>query len=121
VEIPPDREDRMRTLAAVMIIAALFSANAWAQADLDQATKVRDYYAEWLSSLPGVNGVDVGTSIEGRPQIQVHIDATTPRPSQLPQQLDGVPVAVIARTAEGNDSAASPSAPPLVPQRERDR
>jgi hypothetical protein len=109
----------MRTLAALMIIAALVSANAWAQADLDQATKVRDYYAEWLSSLPGVTGVDVGTSIEGKPQIQVHIDATTPPPSQLPQQLDGVPVTVIAGTAEGDD--ASPSATPLVPSRERDR
>jgi hypothetical protein len=110
----------MRTLAALMIIAAL-SANAWAQADLDQATKVRDYYAEWLSSLSGVTSVDVGTSIEGKPQIQVHIDATTPRPSQLPQQLDGVPVAVIAGTEEGNDPATSPLAPPLVPPRERDR
>jgi hypothetical protein len=119
VEIPPDREDRMRTLAALMIIAVLVSANAWAQADLDQATKVRDYYSEWLSSLPGVTGVDVGTSVEGKPQIQVHIDATTPRPSQLPQQLDGVPVTVIAGTAEGDD--ASPSATPLVPSRERDR
>ncbi len=56
----------MRTLAALMIIAALVSANAWAQADLDQATKVRDYYSEWLSSLPGVTGVDVGTSVETR-------------------------------------------------------
>ncbi len=54
----------MRTLAALVIIAALVSANAWAQADLDQATKVRDYYSEWLSSLPGVTGVDVGTSVE---------------------------------------------------------
>ena len=110
----------MRPLAALMIIA-LVSVNAWAQADLDQAAKVKDYYGEWLSSLPGVNGVDVGTSKEGKPQIQVYIDATTPRPSQLPQQLDGVPVAVIAGTAEGDDSAASPSASPLVPSRERDR
>lgn len=111
----------MRTLAALMIIAALVSANAWAQADLDQATKVRDYYVEWLSSLPGVTGVDVGTSEGGKPQIQVHTDEGTPRPSQLPQQLDGVPVAVIAGTAEEDDSASSPLAPPLVSPGKRNR
>ena len=108
----------MRSIAALLMIVGLISANAWAQDDLSNAAKVKDYYAEWLSSLPGVTGVDVGMSTDGKPQIQVHTEATTPRPSQIPEQLNGIPVAVIAAPAEGDDPSIAPLAPPLVRRRE---
>lgn len=109
----------MRILAALLMITALISTNARAQNDLSDAAKVKDYYGEWLSSLPGVNSVDVGMSSDGKPQIQIHTDATTPAPSQIPEQLNGIPVVVIADPPEGDDSSISPLAPSLVPPSER--
>jgi hypothetical protein len=105
----------MRTLAVLLMIVTLISANAWAQNDLSDAAKVKDYYSEWLSSLPGVKSVDVGMSPDGKPQIQVHTDATTPRPIDLPDQLNGIPVAVMTDPPEGDDS----STPPLPQPDER--
>lgn len=105
--------EQMKILAGLLIIVSLISANAWAQDDLSSAAKVKDYYGEWLMSLPGVKSVDVGLSPDQRPQIQVHMDATTPRSIDLPDQLNGFPVAVITDPPGGDDSSM-----PLPPPRE---
>lgn len=96
----------MKILAGLLMIVSLLSTSAWAQDDLSDVAKVKDYYSEWLMSLPGVESVDVGLSPDQKPEIQVHMDATSPRPMNLPDQLNGFPVAVITKPVQGDDDAA---------------
>ena len=105
----------MRILAALSLCALLISANAWAQGDLDDAAKVENYYGDWLSSIPGVASVGVGMSSDGKPQIQIHTDPSAPPSSQIPQELNGIPVVIIAEPAQGDDSTEPAPTPPIAP------
>ena len=99
----------MLTLLAVTV-SAQGPENINADADLETAAQVKDYYADWLSSIPGVSGVTVGNSDRGQPEIVVHVGQMTPQLKQIPETLNGIPV-VIARPpqAEGGSLDASES------------
>ncbi len=50
-----------KTATAILIAASLCICTlALAQSELEDVGKVKDYYAEWLSSIPGVTDVGVG-------------------------------------------------------------
>ncbi len=105
---------------AALLIATLIAVTVRAQgpedlngdADLEAAAQVKDYYADWLSSIPGVSGVRVANSDRGEPQIVVDVGQTTPQLKQIPETLNGIPV-VIARPpeAEGGSLPARESPP----------
>jgi hypothetical protein len=107
----------LRCIAALMIVT-LLAVTASAQgpedlnpdADLEGAAQVKEYYADWLSSIPGVSGVRVANSDRGEPQIVVDVGEMTPQIKQIPETLNGIPV-VIARSpqAEGGSLAAPES------------
>src|SRR5229473_3150080 len=59
--------------ATVMLVAAALCmcTSALAQSDLEDVGKVKDYYADWLSSIPGVTNVGVGEGPGGAPEIEL--------------------------------------------------
>jgi hypothetical protein len=65
-----------------------------ADADLDAARQVKDYYADWLSSIPGVSGINVANSAQGEPEIVVNVGQMTPQIKQIPDKLNGIPVVI---------------------------
>ncbi len=54
-------------------------------ADLEAARQVKDYYAEWLSSIPGVSKVSVAASETGEPVIKVEVTEESPQTKQIPK------------------------------------
>jgi hypothetical protein len=103
-------------IATAIVMAFGMCVSVGAQLDDTDAAKVKDYYADWLTSIPGVTSVDVGTNEQGQSQIQVHTDKDTPRPAQVPDQLNGIPVVVKAGPDQENPLEPPPP-PPIIPSR----
>ena len=86
--------------AALLVITLAITAAAQgpgdinADADLESARQVKDYYADWLSSIPGVSDVKVGNSASGDPEIVIDAAQMTPQIKQIPSKLNGIPVVV---------------------------
>src|SRR5215471_5801466 len=85
---------RVPIIAAASTIFMLCTCAA-AQTDLQSADAVKQYYSDWLSSIPGVTNVDVGNSQKGTPEIEVHASVITNQIRRIPAKLNGVPVAVL--------------------------
>ena len=86
----------LKTVTVMLVAAALcISTSALAQSDLGDAAKVKDYYADWLSSIPGVTNVGVGAGPGGAPEIELHADVITDQMRRLPNQLNGFPLRII--------------------------
>jgi hypothetical protein len=65
-----------------------------------RANDAKERYADQLMSRPGVIGVGVGNTEDGKgPAVVMYMDANTPGPPFVPAQLDGVPVRVIRTDA----------------------
>jgi len=114
---------RVLKIATVMLFAAALclSTSALAQSDLGDVGKVKDYYADWLSSIPGVTNVGVGEGPGGAPEIELHADVVTDQMRRLPPQLNGFPLRIIKNPrnpddpvevydAQGSGNQAEPSA-----------
>jgi hypothetical protein len=86
---------RIAIVAGTLLAGLAFCASAMAQSDLDGVSRVKDYYNEWLSSIPGVTEVDVGASQQGQPEIEIHAVDITNQIKRLPRTLNGFPVVVI--------------------------
>jgi hypothetical protein len=100
----------------VAMIVVLFALNSAAQSpedlttdpDLETAKKVKDYYADWLSSIPGVSAVTVANSGSGFPEIRVEVEQMTPQIKGIPDKLNGIPVVVAPlKAAEGGSLPSS--------------
>ena len=86
----------LKTVTVMLVAAALcISTGALAQSDLEDVAKVKDYYADWLSSIPGVTNVGVGAGPGGAPEIELHADVVTDQMRRLPNQLNGFPLRII--------------------------
>lgn len=86
----------LKTATVMLVVAALcMCTRALAQSDLEDAAKVKDYYADWLSSIPGVTNVGVGEGPGGAPEIELHADVVTDQMRRLPNQLNGFPLRII--------------------------
>jgi hypothetical protein len=72
--------------------------------DLEAAKQVKDYYAEWLSSIPGVSRVSVARSEQGEPVIKVEVTEESPQTKQIPEKLNGIRVVVSALRGPANES-----------------
>ena len=96
---------RVLKIATLMLFAATLCVctSALAQSDLYDAAKVKDYYADWLSSIPGVTDVGVGEQPGGVPEIELHADVVTEQIRQLPHELNGFPVRVIKNPSNPDD------------------
>ena len=92
-------------IATVMLAAAALCmcTSALAQSDLEDVGKVKDYYADWLSSIPGVTNVGVGEGPGGAPEIELHADVITDQMRRLPHQLNGFPVRIIKDPSNPDD------------------
>jgi len=92
-------------IATVMLVAAALCmcTSALAQSDLEDVGKVKDYYADWLSSIPGVTNVGVGEGPGGAPEIELHADVVTDQMRRLPHQLNGFPVRIIKDPSNPDD------------------
>jgi hypothetical protein len=99
-------------IATVMLVAAAFCmcTSALAQSDLEDVDKVKDYYADWLSSIPGVTNVGVGEGPGGAPEIELHADVITDQMRRLPHQLNGFPVRIIKDPRNPDDPAETSGA-----------
>jgi hypothetical protein len=103
-------------LAAVLLMLPALAAIAQgpgditADSDLETARQVKDYYADWLSSIPGVSGVGVGNTGSGEPAIIVNVQQMTPQIKQIPDKLNGIPVVV---TSPQGDTGTLLSSEPL--------
>ena len=100
----------------MMLMAAGTSASApqdiTTEADLETARQVKDYYAEWLSSIPGVAAVSVGHSERGEPEIMIGAAQITPQIKQIPRKLNGIPVVIAPlRPPEGESLSSEPVNP----------
>jgi hypothetical protein len=93
--------------AAMIVIILAFTSTAQSpqdvtDPDLETANKVKDYYADWLSSIPGVSAVTVTHGGAGLPQIRVEVEQMTPQIKGIPDKLNGIPVVVAPlKQAEG--------------------
>jgi hypothetical protein len=86
----------LKTATVMLVAAALcMCTSALAQSDLEDVAKVKDYYADWLSSIPGVTNVGVGAGPGGAPEIELHADVITDQMRRLPNQLNGFPLRII--------------------------
>ena len=86
----------LKTATVMLVAAALcICTSALAQSDLEDVAKVKDYYADWLSSIPGVTNVGVGEGQGGAPEIELHADVVTDQMRRLPNQLNGFPLRII--------------------------
>jgi hypothetical protein len=107
--------------ATIMLLAAVSSAQGpediTADADLETATQVKDYYADWLSSFPGVSSVTVATSERGEPEIKIEVSENSPQIKHIPEKLNGIPVVLVPlHPAEGASlSVETPSARGYMP------
>ncbi len=110
----------MQTLKYVAgaVIVMLLAVNGGAQgpqgitadADLEAARQVRDYYADWLSSIPGVSAVRAANNQRGEPEIVVDVSQRTPQIKQIPDKLNGIPVVVESLPqAEGEQLYSQPA------------
>jgi hypothetical protein len=105
----------VKSLGAAMIVIILaFTSTAQSPPDitadpnLETANKVKDYYADWLSSIPGVSAVTVRDSDAGLPQIRVEVEQMTPQIKGIPDQLNGIPVVIAPlKQAEGRSVLSS--------------
>lgn len=87
---------RIGVVAGAMLVGlGLCVGSAGAQTDLSAVRKVKNYYSEWLSTIPGVTAVDVGASQNGQPEIEIHAVHITDQIKQLPGTLNGFPVVVV--------------------------
>jgi hypothetical protein len=97
------------TVAAMILVLSAVTTNGQGQeditadADLEGARQVKDYYADWLSSIPGVSGVRVASS-KGVPEIVVDAAQMTPQVKQIPTKLNGIPVVVQPLREDDNQS-----------------
>jgi hypothetical protein len=111
--------ETLRYLAAAMIIMLLavttraqVPEDITADADLETARQVKDYYADWLSSIPGVTRVSVANSVRGEPEILVEVSEKSPQLKQIPDKLNGIPVVVASlRQPEGESLSSEPLSP----------
>jgi hypothetical protein len=95
-----------KTSTVTLVAAALcICTSALAQSDLGDAAKVKDYYADWLSSIPGVTNVGVGEGPGGAPEIELHTDVITDQMRRLPNQLNGFPLRIIKDPRNPGDPA----------------
>jgi hypothetical protein len=107
----------LKCVAAAMIIM-LLSMSTRAQdtedldtdTDLEAAKAVKDYYADWLSSIPGVSAVTVASSNRGEPEIKIDVEQMTPQIKKIPDKLNGIPV-VIAPVSEAEGEPVPSPAP----------
>jgi hypothetical protein len=101
----------------IIVLAASLSAQQPGEidsgVDLEGAKQVKDYYADWLSSIPGVAGVTVASSDRGEPEIKIEAAQMTPRIKQIPGKLNGIPV-VITGPGLPESGPFSPSSEPLA-------
>ncbi len=94
----------LKTATVMLVAAALcLCATALAQSDLEDVGKVKDYYADWLSSIPGVTDVGVGEGSGGAPEIELHADVITDQMRRLPNQLNGFPLRIIKNPRNPDD------------------
>lgn len=96
---------RIATLAVALLLGLGLCSAAMAQSDLDAVSRVKDYYNEWLSSIPGVTEVDVGNNPQGRPEIEIHARDVTSQIKRLPSTLNGFPVVVIREPRNPGDAS----------------
>jgi len=102
-----------KTATVILVAAALcMCSNALAQSDLEDVGKVKDYYADWLSSVPGVTNVGVGEGPGGAPEIELHADVITDQMRRLPHQLNGFPLRIIKDPRNSDDPAETYNPPP---------
>src|SRR5437016_11000352 len=94
---------RVLTTSTALLLVVAFSATATAQSDLQAARNVKDYYNDWLSSIPGVSSVDVGAAPNGVPEIEIQASVVTQQVRQIPHQLNGIPVVVVKNPRDPND------------------
>jgi hypothetical protein len=115
-----NRKFEMVIYLAAAVMMMLFAAGTSAPAprdigtdvDLETARPVKDYYAEWLSSIPGVTAVTVGHSDQGQPEIMIGAAQMTPQLKQIPTKLNGIPVVIApSRPAEGESLSSQPLSP----------
>jgi hypothetical protein len=92
---------RVPIIAAASIL--MLCTCAAAQTDLQSADAVKEYYSDWLSSIPGVTNVDVGNSQKGTPEIEVHASVITNQIRRIPPKLNGIPVAVFKDGADPDE------------------
>jgi hypothetical protein len=110
--------DFFKSLLGAAIILVLLAFTLCAQSpddlttdpDLETANKVKDYYAEWLSSIPGVSAVTVANSDRGFPEIKVEVQQITPQIKEIPDKLNGIPV-VVAASRQASGGALQSSEP----------
>jgi hypothetical protein len=108
--------------AAIILVLAIASSaqgpeDITADADLETARQVKDYYADWLSSIPGVSKVTVANSTRGEPEIMVEVSEKSPQIKKIPEKLNGIPVVIAPlNKAEGESlSSETPSARGYMP------
>ncbi|MBV8771534.1 MAG: hypothetical protein JO166_04255 [Deltaproteobacteria bacterium] len=106
--------------AIILVLAIAASAqrpeDITADADLETARQVKDYYGDWLSSIPGVSKVTVANSARGEPEIMVEVSENTPQIKTIPQKFNGIPVVVAPlKQAAGELSSEPPSARGYMP------
>ena len=101
----------LKKATVMLVVAALcMCTSALAQSDLEDVGKVKDYYADWLSSIPGVTNVGVGEGPGGAPEIELHADVITDQMRRLPHQLNGFPVRIIKDPRNPDDPAETSGA-----------
>lgn len=94
-----------KTATVILVVAALcICSSARAQSELEDVGKVKDYYADWLSSIPGVTNVGVGEGPGGAPEIELHADVITDQMRRLPNQLNGFPIRIIKNSRNSDDA-----------------
>jgi hypothetical protein len=100
--------------ATIVILSAVTTSvqgqkDITADTDVEAAREVKDYYADWLSSIPGVSSVRVANSDQGLPEIVVDARQMTPQLKQIPTTLNGIPVVIQPlRQAEGESLSSEP-------------
>lgn len=99
---------RIAVVAGVVLVVLGFCASAMAQSDLSGVRKVKSYYNDWLSTIPGVTSVDVGNSQSGQPEIEIHAVNITDQIKQLPSRLNGFPVVVVQDSRNPGDGSVAP-------------
>jgi hypothetical protein len=105
----------IKLLGAAMIVILLAMASITqsqqehtADPDLEAANKVKDYYGDWLSSIPGVSSVTVANGDRGYPEIRVEVEQAMPQIKEIPDKLNGIPVVVTpSKEAEGGSFLSS--------------
>jgi hypothetical protein len=100
---------RVPTILTAALLAPFLCTVTAAQTDLQSADAVKEYYNDWLSSIPGVTGVEAAESQQGTPEIEVHARVITDQIRKIPPKLNGVPV-IVFKDAENPDEPATKAA-----------